>query len=146
MSVTGDKEVIRALKKLGTRSSKALRHGINATAQQVRNTAIKSIQGQSQGAVVIRYSQGGGAYEHVASSPGDAPNTDTGALVKSIAVEQPNDANAFVGTGLDYGLFLEFGTTNMKPRPWLQPALDGNIKNLNDNISKSVQRLINERK
>ena len=148
MSVTGDKELMKALKKLGAGATKALRQGINATAQQVRNTAVKSIQQVSQGETVTRYSQGGRPYNHTASVAGDAPNTDTDALVKSIAVEQPNDNTAFVGSGLDnppYPLWLEFGTSKMKPRPWLQPALDANIGNLNTNISKAVQRLINER-
>lgn len=146
MSVTGDKELMKALKKLGAGATKALRQGINATAQQVRNTAVKSIQQVSQGETVTRYSQGGNAYNHTASVAGEAPNTDTGALVKSVAVEQPSDTTAFVGSGLEYAPYLEFGTTKMKPRPWLQPALDANISNLNANITKAVQRLINERK
>lgn len=143
--ISGDKELIAALNRLGVRASKAMRQGINATAQQVRNTAVKSIQQVSQGETVTRYSQGGQPYSHVASVAGDAPNTDTGALVKSIAVEQESDLAAFVGSGLEYAPYLEFGTRKMRSRPWLQPAADANAKNLTVNITRAVQRLLNER-
>lgn len=142
MKVTGVAELNAALRSLGVDANKAVRQGVNATAQQVRNTAIKSIQATSAGDTVTRYRQGGGAYQHVTSKPGDAPNTDTGRLVSSVAIEQPDDFNAYVGSGLDYALFLELGTTKMQPRPWLQPALDANIEQLPNNISKAITRLM----
>lgn len=60
---------------------------------------------------------------HIASKPGDAPNTDTGTLIKSIGFEvDKSNLEGVVGTNLKYGKHLEFGTVNMEARPWLQPA------------------------
>jgi hypothetical protein len=137
------KQLMAALKKLGANAEKAIAQGVYMTAQQVRTDAVKSIQAQSAGETVTRYSQGGNPYNHVASRPGDAPNTDTGNLVKSIAVEPSKpSADMAVGSGLDYALWLETGTKRMKPRPWLMPAVDANRKKLNDNITKAVNRMV----
>ena len=137
------KQLIANLKKLGANADKAIAQGVYMTAQQVRNAAVASIQAQSSGDTVTRYSQGGNEYTHVASAPGDAPNTDTGTLVRSIAVEPAAPAvEMFVGSGIDYALWLETGTTKMRPRPWLMPAIDANRANLNANIAKAVNRMV----
>lgn len=141
IKVTGLNETIKGLGAAGELIRKAAANGVFATAQQVRNTAINSIQSQSQGRVVTRQSQGGNEYEHTASKPGDAPNTDTGALVRSISVEpQMPDLEMFVGSGIEYAPFLEYGTKRMAPRPWLQPAVDANAKKLKSNIETQIQR------
>ena len=145
MSVTikGDDELERTLLSLGKDMEKALRGGVFITAQEVRKDAIKSIQSSSFGTWVKRSSQGGGTYDHVASAPGSAPNTDTGALVSSIAVEMDkNKPEAEVGSNLDYGAYLEFGTKDMDPRPWLSPAVNRNIDNLQSNITKAAMTAI----
>jgi hypothetical protein len=139
------KQLIANLKKLGANADKAIAQGVYMTAQQVRNTAVASIQAQSSGDTVTRYSQGGNEYTHVASAPGDAPNTDTGTLVRSIAVEPAAPAvGMFVGSGIDYALFLEMGARggSLQPRPWLMPAIDANRANLNANIAKAVNRMV----
>lgn len=143
LKITGDDELIRKMTSLGADMEKALERAIVATAYQVRNTAIKSIQKQTVGTYVIRYSQGGERYSHVASKPGDAPNTDTSAMVGSIAVQhKKGDLFSFVGSNLDYPKFLELGTKRMLPRPWLLPALNENMKNLEQNIIKQAKKMI----
>ena len=62
---------------------------------------------------------------HQASSAGQAPADDTGELASSIFTELRRNLlrpSVFVGTDLDYGKFLEFGTKNMEARPWLNRA------------------------
>ncbi len=59
---------------------------------------------------------------------------DTGELAGSIAneggngvfrIEQSeNGISVLVGTKVVYGIYLEFGTVNMPPYPWLFPALE----------------------
>lgn len=67
------------------------------------------------------------------SNPGEAPNKQTSNLADSITVKIAGTTMA-VGTGVDYGAWLEFGTSKMEPRPWLKPsyqeALPGIIKKL----------------
>lgn len=138
VTVSGDKELNRKLNKLGMKMGQAIDAGVFITAQDVRTDAIKSIQNQSTGRAVSRSRQGGGTYTHVASNEGQAPNTDTGKLVASIAVEKETDANYLVGSNLDYAAFLEFGTSKTGARPWLEPAMRKNISELNKNISKAA--------
>ena len=117
--VTGDKELRKALKKFGTDAEKGTKELVVSISALVQSEAIKSIQrGTKTGRVYKR-----GSVEHQASAPGEAPATDTGALVSSIH-RVDGELVAAVGTGLEYGRNLEFGTKKMKARPWLFPALE----------------------
>ena len=146
IQVTGVAELKKKLKSLGARMEDAIFGGVILTANEIRTDAIKSIQNKSSGSQVQRSRQGGGTYTHTAASEGQAPNTDTGKLVASIAVE-PNRSGvyALVGSNLDYAGFLEFGTSKMGARPWLEPALRKNKDNLQRNINAAADALI-ERK
>lgn len=62
---------------------------------------------------------------HQASAPGEPPATDTGRLLSSIQHRiVKNGFEAYVGTNVEYGKFLEKGTKNMDPRPWLIVAVE----------------------
>lgn len=138
VSVTGSEELKRKMLMLGDKMGQAAHDGVFITAQDIRTHAIKSIQDQSPGQLVMRSRQGGGTYPHIAAGEGQAPNTDTGRLVSSIAAEKTGDTEYEIGTNLDYGEFLEMGTVKMRPRPWLVPALNANRDNLIKNIEKAV--------
>ena len=146
ITVTGVNELKRKLKSLGLSMEDAVFGGVILTANDIRTDAVKSIQQQSQGNQVQRSRQGGGTYTHTAAAKGNAPNTDTGKLVTSIAVE-PNRGGVFalVGSNLDYAGFLEFGTSKMDARPWLEPALRNNADNLQRNIDAAADALIQRR-
>ena len=66
------------------------------------------------------------------SEPGAPPRRDTGRLRDSLFLRTGADGlSAEVGTALDYGAHLEFGTQDMPARPWLHPAFEaakGRIK------------------
>jgi len=62
------------------------------------------------------------------SAPGEPPAVDTGLLRSSImhhVVKRMGNVMGFVGitNQVKYGLYLEVGTKNMQPRPFLRPAL-----------------------
>lgn len=67
---------------------------------------------------------------HHPSLPGNAPAPDTGTLMRSITHEikqERDEVIGIVGSTLrnpDYPKFLEFGTSKMKPRPWLSTAIE----------------------
>lgn len=142
VKVTGDEEVKRKLLSLGDKMTEAVDLGVYATAEDIRDTAVKSIQTVSSGRVVKRSKQGGGTYDHIAAAPGNAPNTDSGKLVESIATEKKDDAFYEVGTSLPYGNHLEVGTKKMLPRPWLVPAMNAKADELIKNISEVADHLI----
>lgn len=71
-----------------------------------------------------------GSRGHHPSVAGNPPAVDTGTLLQSIthSVDDDGKGNAigYVGSILknpDYPSFLEYGTSKMKPRPWLSTAL-----------------------
>ena len=92
----------------------------------VKNSAIDSItNGPKSG---IQYPRRkGGTKMHTASAPGEAPATDTGFLRSNIVAEvEKTTLTAIVESRAKYSEFLEFGTRNMKPRPFMFPALEEN--------------------
>ena len=146
VKLVGEGQLKRNLLSLGRDMDKALGNGVFITANEVRTDAIKSIQAPSFGSYVKRSRQGGGTYDHVAAKSGSAPNTDTGKLVASIAAEMDwKENSALVGSNLDYATYLEFGTKKMDARPWLHPALNKNMQNLESNITKGIMAVIKQR-
>jgi len=69
---------------------------------------------------------------------------DTGELAGSIANEggngifriekTGNEISVLVGTKVVYGTYLEFGTVNMPPYPWLFPAVESKRKEITEAI------------
>lgn len=138
IEIEGLDEVLQGLNKLGETGQREARRAVQATAQKVRSDAIESISRErSIGREYELYSP---RRTHVASAPGDAPNTDTGALVRSIKAVNLSGPAAKVGTPQDYGWFLEFGTRQMAPRPWLIPAAQKNRRFLVDKLREAIER------
>ena len=140
VQVEGTAEVQRNLTALAGKYGQAIADAAFAGGQLVRGTAIQSIQSTSNGGEVTRSRLGGGQYTHTVSAEGDAPNTDTGRLVSSIQVEVEAD-DVFVGSTLECAGYLEFGTTRMTERPWLNPALEQNRRNIERLFQTGVNRV-----
>ena len=96
----------------------------------VRNTAVQSIkQGAKSGVTYQLYNP---RRTHRASAPGQPPATDTGFLVNNIFLDIDSDGlGASVESRADYSAYLEFGTSKMAARPFLQPALEENRVKIN---------------
>lgn len=120
MAVKGADKLIRQLKALPIE----LRAGIGtALAQSVVEMdayAKEKIQGGSRSGRTYRRR----TIVHRASAPGEFPKSDTGQLVSSLYFKIASDKlSAFFGTKLNYGTYLEYGTSRMRARPWLLPTL-----------------------
>lgn len=79
------------------------------------------------------------------SSPGDPPAIDTGRLVASVThvIEGggfSKETKGYVGTNVDYGRHLEFGTSTIAPRPWLTPALESKKKEIKALIKEATMK------
>ena len=112
---------------------------VGRAANLVRNTAVESIlQGAKSG---VTYSKYNPRRTHTASAAGEPPASDTGYLANNILVNI--DADGFGASGesrADYSSFLEFGTSKMAARPFMQPALEENrakIKRLQNQMIKA---------
>jgi HK97 gp10 family phage protein len=58
---------------------------------------------------------------HTASAPGQSPANVTGELVRSIKVTKERNKST-INITKNYAIFLEFGTSKMRPRPFIIPA------------------------
>lgn len=83
------------------------------------------------------------------SDPFESPFKDTGILSKSIKMDTRNikDGYTKVGSNLKYAAWLEFGTENMAPRPWLSTAVEETSKDVGkifqkwfDNAMKEISK------
>lgn len=104
---------------------KQIKDKINIAGLLVMNTAKQSITGGSKsGLVYEKYSP---RRTHRSSAAGQAPASDTGTLAKLITLNlTEGDMVAEVESKATYSKFLEFGTQNMKARPFMFPALEEN--------------------
>lgn len=59
---------------------------------------------------------------HVASAPGEPPNADTHDLDRSIHTERESQLVALTVADSDHAAAMEFGTSRVAARPYMQPA------------------------
>jgi len=69
-----------------------------------------------------------GSRTHTASAPGEAPAVDTGHLINSIQSRIISDTEAEITIPAEYAEALEFGTSKMAARPYVEPAIEGVIE------------------
>ena len=104
---------------------KQIKDKMNTAGNLVRNTAVQSILGGSKSGKV--YEKNNPRRTHTSSSQGQAPASDTGFLASNIAFNvKEGGMVAEVESKAKYSKFLEFGTQNMKARPFMFPALEEN--------------------
>ncbi len=102
---------------------------------RTQNFGVRGIQrGPASGRVYTR-----GGITHQASAPGQYPMSDTGELGTSVRVngiEGLGSDIVSVGTNVRHGFFLEFGTSNMLPRPWLTPSFEQAVAGITRDAKK----------
>lgn len=128
----GLSKITKRLSELEPLQRKELKIALGESVLAVHGDAVKSIlEHQSSGEVYGK---------HTASKPGFAPNSDTGRLVRGIdwTVDE-STLTGQVGTNVKYGAWLEFGTKDMEPRPWLLPAFKKNLKNIKKIMTQAVK-------
>lgn len=120
--VYGIKDLNTSTKNISKHAREAVISGLNeiglVTVSECRRIVSKTSPGS------VRKQRYAPRRQAIVSPPGAAPNTDQGGLASSIlhGVNKMK-LSVQVGTNLDYGRFLELGTTDMAPRPWLMPSI-----------------------
>lgn len=128
MPMRGARAHIRRLQALAAESEREVSAALFAAGELIQTEAQRSI---TAGAV-----SGKG---HVASSPGEAPNNDTGVLANNIETTQPAKLRVRVTSSAGYSAALEFGTSRMAARPFMRPARDKK----KDEAQRLVQSALN---
>ena len=106
-------------------------YGINAT----RNTAVDNIlRGAKSGETYIKYNP---RRTHQASASGQFPASDTGFLANNIITNmQGNGLEGEVISQAEYSQYLEYGTSKMGARPFMQPSLEQNRPKIRARLRK----------
>ena len=113
-------------KRLVKNPEKHLKHLVQRSTSLVENTAKESILSGGTGITYQKYNP---RRQHTASAEGEPPASDTGFLVGSISSNVKKQGTAVVGqiiASASYAPHLEFGTSTIRPRPFMQPALERN--------------------
>jgi len=139
VSIEGANIVSQALKNFDKESIARIQAVIDSSAQNIRNHAIRSIANSP--ATGRTYKRGGVA--HTASSAGNPPKTDTGRLVGTINASVGN-LEAEIGAYADYSSHLEFGTRNMKARPFMVPAMEQELKTFFKRMDMAMEQAVDK--
>lgn len=141
IQLTGAKQVVSELEKRKNKMATQLEQAVKLAAQDVRNECVRSIsKGSRTGKIYIKNGR-----QHQASGPGEAPKTDTGRLVNSLAFKMIGKlsaiAGAIAGDGVvaEYAKSLEFGTRKMDSRPFLVPAVEKMRPKFNERVKKIME-------
>jgi len=117
-------------KYLNQNPSKNAKKAVGRGVMLVKATAQDSItEGGKTGRVYPRKGE-----DHIASAAGEAPASDSSFLVnnisKNVFAERDGSVVGQIISSAKYSKFLEFGTVEMQPRPFMQPALEKNKKKI----------------
>ena len=117
----------RLAKRLEVNPVTNAKRAVTQSTMVVRSHAVQSIIKGGTGRTYEKYNP---RRTHTASKEGEPPASDTGFLVSQITTNVKGTlGGTIVGqiiSAAPYSKHLEFGTTDMMPRPFLQPALDKN--------------------
>ena len=114
----------KALEKQAKQAEADSKKFVTMSCAEVERTA-KTIMRDSPTNPDVSY----GKKHHHPSYAGNPPAPDTGTLMRSITHEVSVKGNEVIGEvgsiihDSDYPRFLEYGTSKMKPRPWLSASL-----------------------
>ena len=113
-------------KRIVENPEKELMHLVQRSTTLVEGTAKESILSGGTGITYQKYNP---RRQHTASAKGEPPASDTGFLVGSISSNVKKRGTSVVGqiiASASYAPHLEFGTSTIRPRPFMQPALERN--------------------
>lgn len=80
--------------------------------------------------------------KHVASTPGEPPNNDTGVLAGNIETTQVAPLVVEVSSNAPYAAPLEFGTSKMAARPYMGPARDAKKAEVTQLVRQAVDHAV----
>ena len=112
--------------------------------QELYKTALKAaVKMNEKAARSIANPSNGRTYgNHVASVPGEAPNTDTGELLSKLFVEPlPSKRGAVFGNRAKYAKFLEFGTSRVAARPFIRPAYEAEKQKYLNEVKSIINKI-----
>lgn len=135
-SLKGVSQALKQAEKLATSFEKNRTMAVKESTLAIHREAILIVSANENGVEQTRYNP----HRKVsASKPGNPPHTDTGRLRQSIKFDVKEDVGR-VGSNYKVAAWLEFGTENMKPRPWLSTA----VEKVSEQVDKIFSKWMNQ--
>ena len=78
---------------------------------------------------------------HVASSPGEPPNADTGGLHRQVEAARTGPLKAEASSNAPHAIPLEYGTSRMQERPSVRPAVAKNRDKMAGRLAVTINRV-----
>lgn len=119
------------LRRMAQQAAPAAARALYAAGQVIESAAERSI---TEGAV-------SGA-NHVPSLPGQPPNEDTGTLRRNIETEIGGPNLVTVTSKAPYSAALELGTSRIAPRPFMKPAAEKSVAEIERIVGRAVRLTI----
>jgi len=116
--------------------------GLWAAGEHLRGALRITLSGQRHGRW---YRVPGTKKDYQASAPGEAPAVRTGDLKKRVASSLERNADEstlMVGTNAPQGKILEFGTSQIAPRPWMRPTVTREWAAMKERFAKASGFLV----
>ncbi len=137
MTVRNSERLIKKLRQLPVSMRSGIGQALAVSVVEMDSYAKSKISGGGRSGRVYG--------RHQASAPGEFPKSETGQLVSSLLFRVGGDKlSAFFGTKLAYGRYLEFGTSRMAARPWLQPTLRANARQITARVRAAVNAALRQ--
>jgi phage gpG-like protein len=121
IEMDGLNDVIAKLQQVGLASEDIIEEVLFDVATETQSLAVAGIMSGGGGKTYEKYKP---RRTHTASAPGQYPASDTGRLASSVRMDVVGPTAYVVGTNVEYGPMLEFGTSRMAARPWLLPSFE----------------------
>lgn len=112
----------------------AARHTLREVGKLVQEDAKARIKNPPKTGRLYRYKD----RKHRASAPGEAPANRSGNLRRSVFYKVENANKLTVSASASYAEFLETGTVNMAPRPFMTPSVKENSKKIDSIFRKRL--------
>lgn len=136
--------LLRRMRVIGAQARDEVARALLRGGLKIEADAVVSIQEQTPGGRPYP-SRGRKGAIHWASPEGSAPNADTGELHTGITSTRKETAKGItveVGANSPYAAALELGRSDgsMAPRPFMSPAFNANVDQIEANVRAAVRR------
>ena len=140
ITMDGGKELQAALRNMGPELQEVVGQIVEGTGLELRGDIIKRYQsGPASGRVYQKYNP---RRTHQASAPGQAPMSDTGRLANATVYKVVDDMTVEVSNDVFYAAWLEYGTTQIAPRPAWRPAVEEIMPMFRSRLETAIARFV----
>lgn len=154
---TKSNPALRSLDYISNKTKAGIRQAFYQAGKSLKSTSSNLILDKNKSGILYTVRLGNSKRKHQASAPGEAPANLTGNLRKSIGFDVRGSEQLEFGSrdgapaaGVSgkqhvakYSVFLELGTSRMAARPFLNPSIESNERNIFTSLVEQIKGSLN---